>query len=513
MSYVVYRQSYHDSQKQFQRQLRRQIIKAVTRYVAINVVVVAPLVIFFGFTIPIWSLATTTIGFGISVLVISKCEKISKWKSTLYSFIIFILINTIGILLFGSGSLLAVGLSIVGSAIFITIFIILRNTRRILLFFVRNVYGKWVGYTVSLAAFTSIITTIIGLQFPFSPKIEHSLQQNINQLSITLSANALMSNCMVIYPKVEKGQAFMYISSKGNGQIVKIPTKEYTSYYERIVALLTRTSIDADGLIANKVGTIRKTLLSQKFLQSINIPIIIIDGNMNSVNFNAEFPLRIVFRSVSTDIAQIEKNIINIFKMPAISPNNTRIVNGIPTDEQGLKNLEIEGNWSDWSSIPALWQDIITKHGYSENMGKTSKDVLAAIKSAYNILIIVAHGDGNQIYFPDGSQLKVEDFSKMQEEIHKTNPLIILFSCETAKIDGVNSYAKSLIELGAQAVIAPTTEIGAKSSNILLDKFFEKSASGLNIIDALQKSAEETNIFDLENWISEVIQIKSHINT
>jgi len=501
-SYHRDQRSQQQQQQQYKQQQMREKVVAVVKFVGVNLLTGIPLVFLFSFTIPLWSLATSTIGFAIMTFVVSRKESISMWRGTFYSIIVFTLTNTIGILLFGGGGMLAVFQSLAITTGLTVIFMIIGPARRLLLFFARNVVGRWIGYAVTVTGLGMVVSTVFAIDSPILPTVAESLQKDLNTLSQTLpQKSAQMSNAIIVHPFVSNGRAYLYASLNGNGKILQIPTKSYTSYYNRIVALLTRTPLNADALLSTGSGVVREVLQANAFLPSVDNPIVIADGSLNQVNYNAEFSSRIVFRSVSTNIAQIQQNIGRVFETSVISPQNTRIINGVPENEEGLTKLEVDGNWSDWSSIHPRWQSVISKYGYAENAGKTSADVLNAIDSGSNVMIIVAHGDGSQIFFPDGSRLRIQDFSALQEQIQKNNPLVILFSCEAGKIQGLNSYAKSLIDLGARAVVAPTTEIGAKSSSSLLDSFLEKSASGLHALEALLKAAESTGIFDMENWI------------
>lgn len=510
VQYVRYQppSSKQQQEQERQRQQReaerkqRERIAATAKFIGINAILGIPLVLIFGFTIPIWSLAISTIGFAISVYAVEKNEKISKWRSIFYNLIIFATTNTIGVLLMGGGGILAVFQSLAIAGVVTTIFLLISFTRRILLLLVTNKWGQWVGYAFSITVITTIASAVFAFDPPYTPQITSTLQTDLQTLSSTFSeTNGRMTNSLVIHPLVIDGRAYIYAMKNGKGQTLSIPTKAYTSYYDRIVALLTRSPLNADALLASKSGVVREVLASNNLFADNDPPIVVVDGNMQAVNFNSEFPTSIVFRSVSTDVALIQQNINRLIDAPAISPINTRIVNATPADEKGLSNLNIEGKWSDWSGIHAQWQSIIAKHGYAEQAGKTPSDVLNAIASGSNVMIVVAHSDGTQIFFPDGSSLKVQDFEAYREQIQKNNPLIILFSCETAKINGVDSYAKSLIDLGAKAVVAPTTQIGAVSSSSLLDGFLQNSESGINIIDALSKAAKDSNILDLQNWI------------
>ena len=77
-----------------------------------------------------------------------------------------------------------------------------------------------------------------------------------------------------------------------------------------------------------------------------------------------------------------------------------------------------------------------------------------------------------------------------------------LFSCEAAQVkDGLVPFSQALIELGAQAVVAPVSEIGATSTSKLLEKVLQNSAEGDPPIEAIWQAIQDTGIYGLENWI------------
>ncbi len=495
-------QQHYHSQRQTQKQQGQKGIAATARFIGANLLIGVPLALLFGANIPLWSLVPSTIGFAVAVSIASRNEGITTARSIFYNLVIFILTDTVGILIFGGGGMSAVFQSLAGLAVLIPLCMIFKVTRRILLFFVQHPIGKWVGYSVSVTAVTSLLGAIITSASPTPIEIDEPFRANLDTLAQTLPlANATRVNSAVIFPFESNGRAYIYVTSMGVGQIIRIPARSYSSDYNRVVSLLTRTPLDHDSLLSSKPGIIRDLLLSNKVLAPTNNVIVVVDGNLNSVNFNLEFPSNIVLRSVSTDIPLIQQNIRRVAESSAISPQNTRIVNGLPKDEQGLAKLEVEGKWSDWSPVYSRWQNVIAEHGYSEGEGNKPTDVLDAIASHSNVLIVVAHSDGSQIFFPDGSRLRIEDFSAFQEQMERDNPLIILFGCETAKIEGMDSFARRLISLGARAVVAPSTRIGAIHISPLLDSFLGHSAAGDTMLEALEKAVEDTSVFEMQNWI------------
>jgi hypothetical protein len=325
----------------------------------------------------------------------------------------------------------------------------------------------------------------------------------LNQIQIT--PNHSIENQVIVHPYVFNQRLFFHVVDSQFVGEIEIPQKTYTWFPERLLINLgINVNIDYTQRMAWYGDSIKDVVANHELLLNKE-PVFVADGGMPNVNYQRIFQPRLVFRSYSLNKDLIAQNLHSLYQSPPISPNNTVIINGIPgTSEEFGKIKDIPGTWNEWQGIRDSWQNIISTRNYDKNSGHTAKeDALEALKHKSNVLVIVAHSNGQTIYFSDGSELTIDNLKEIQQEIAKNKPLVAFFSCETAQINGnLSSFGQTLIELGARAVIAPSGQIGARSSSILLDSILEKSAEmNISPIEAISQASQEANYLELENWV------------
>jgi hypothetical protein len=332
-------------------------------------------------------------------------------------------------------------------------------------------------------------------------------QSTINEVN-NLHKSALdqikpFSNGVTLHPYVVDNRAFINVTTNSNSYPIEIPLSLYTSFYQRIkLNMGYSVKIDHSDKLAQNLDILR-TIIAKDSTLSNKGPILVANGSLQNINYQEIFRDQLVFRSASLDNAVILNNLNALYKTEHLSPQNTHIINGIPNSQTELSNIKLnQSDWGIWQGVHQNWQGVIEKHKYTEHIGKTAFSAIEALKTQSNIVIIVAHSDSHTIYFPDGSHISVADIEEIKEQIKKNNPLVALFSCRTAQMhsDGLTSFSKALIDVGAKAVIAPVTEIGARTTSKLLDNILLNSQHNVPI-EAIHKAIQETGIRYLENWI------------
>jgi hypothetical protein len=306
----------------------------------------------------------------------------------------------------------------------------------------------------------------------------------------------------VIYPCLVENRFFFYVSDGLRTRKVEIPQNEFMSFAERLWQNLGG-NVDLD--LAERLGMRAKNLagiVSKEGLASSSETVLVLDGDVPNVNFQQVFPDKLVFRSVSMDEGLIINHLEELYNAPPFDPEDTVVINGIPSNASELGQAKLqEGEWEQWEGIYQAWNNAAKRNGFAVS-GNTAQEALNAFETSTNILIIVAHSDGYSIFFPDGSSLSTDDLSDAQDSIGRNKPLVALFSCETAKVDeNLASFAKKLVDLGAKAVVAPVSTIGARSSSALFEDFLKASVEGLSPVEALQRAVRETSNTSLETWI------------
>jgi hypothetical protein len=323
-----------------------------------------------------------------------------------------------------------------------------------------------------------------------------------------------LRNSTVIYPYQVGSRFFFHISDDLGTRQVEIPQNQFMNFGERLWQNLGG-NVEVD--LAERLSTRTEQLLeivSEEKLGTSRDTVFILDGDVPTVNFQQMFPDKLVLRSVSMDEGLILGHLEELYTALPLTPDDTVIINGVPNNPSELGRVQLqESDWEQWDGIHQAWNNAANKSGFTVS-GNTAQEALNAFETSSNIVVVIAHSDGYSIFFPDGSSLSIDDVSSVQDSIKENNPLVVLFSCETARVDeSLVSFAEELVGLGAKAVVAPISTIGARSSSALLESFLEASTEGLSPIEALTKAIQETNNTSLETWVAMLLEPKGKEDT
>ena len=320
-----------------------------------------------------------------------------------------------------------------------------------------------------------------GDTFDTSRLLEYSVSTNRNVLKMISVGNDLVLG-IIAYP---------------NGQIQEI---EFTlDNLIRDAILENPEFILSDLSLAEKYEKIPEVITRQLGTYITTPTILIFEGDVKNVNFAKVFPNQTVIRIRNDDLDRVKRITLKL-ESTFFTPKSTVIINGIPAKKTEVAAIGLSEDYFDaWNGVKSKWQQSGTKYGYKTTSG-TSTAFSNALQNSPNVVVIVAHADGNTIYWPDGTKTTTEDITNMSAEIQANNPLVVLYSCEGAKIGDMNNITESLLNAGASGVIAPTTSIEA--SGPTLDLFIQtlyRSSKGQSVLDAL-KGAE----MNLGNFFMEI---------
>ncbi len=371
------------------------------------------------------------------------------------------------------------------------------------------VSGGILGVTVFIVTFSvAVYYAALPTIQPNPILSESSIQKQLNEVQSlsrhNLSAIESLKHLTTVHPYILENRLFIYINNFESSTQIEIPQKLYTSFFERTkINLGFNIKIDHSQILADKTTLIQDIIIKSNKMFPQNGSVLIADGSLQNLNYQEIFKEQIVFRSSSLDRKLITNNLEALSQSPPINPQNTLILNGIPSNSEELGKIGLdESAWKAWEGIQGNWQQIINKHGYQNESGNTAQNAIDAFKNKANVLVVIAHSDGQTIYFPDGTSLNASDIKEIKKEINQNRPLVALFSCETAKtINNIVPFSEALIQAGAKAVIAPVSEIGAKTTSELLENILRHSSENNRPIESLWKAIKDTDIRVLENWI------------
>jgi len=258
----------------------------------------------------------------------------------------------------------------------------------------------------------------------------------------------------------------------------------------RALLMIGEHTLEVPASVARDSTQLRAELEAHKLLPPQGGLVFVADGDRAEIDFLDVFRGSRPFGSEGLDVELILGK-AQAGVSQAYTPGQTRIFNGAPN---AFTNLEAMGLGGD---DPASWQKIYDDteaaiHGAGKYVSQPaiegvpmSQQVADAFATYGNVIVIYAHGDEEQIYFPDGSTFTADQLDEtVRAAIRRNQPTIVLIACKGARVSNTASLAKKFIDLGARLVIAPSVNIEAKLSVEFLGEFL-KQASQTDILTAL----------------------------
>lgn len=194
-------------------------------------------------------------------------------------------------------------------------------------------------------------------------------------------------------------------------------------------------------------------------------PVLVTGKGSWNQDFQAVFPGCPILYAEGLDADMISQNLQEVLRAGPLLPGNTLIYLGIPRDHEELQAAGIRQGWKPWDGVAQKWEKPVRRLKFEvASRGKRmAQQIEKALRKKDNVVIVIAHSDGEKIYLPDGTQLA----PGKREEVLQSRPIVILVSCKTALVTRVTSLAKKLLDRGAKAVIAPYKDIYADDAALL----------------------------------------------
>lgn len=230
--------------------------------------------------------------------------------------------------------------------------------------------------------------------------------------------------------------------------------------------------------------------------------VMVADGALLNHSQQSVLPDKRVFRSVSLDQQQIAQNIQKWAVPVTLSAADVSIINAVPASLDELERLDISGGqWNSWSGIHTQFEQSMPK-GVSATT-PTKALALDALQTKKGVMFIVAHSDSFSIRLPNGESVGVKDFDAIQDAIRRNHPRVFLFSCETARVENMQSFAKALLDHGAGAVVAPTNQISTIEALAVFKSFLNNALgpSPMPVDEAFQEAQRDSSGTSMEVWI------------
>ena len=332
---------------------------------------------------------------------------------------------------------------------------------------------------------------------------------------IASELQSLYSGMAVSYPgaaivsyQIRNNRLYADIIKNGSLKTLQLGTPTLTStpvswlewnLQRRLDGLIDKSRI-ADNLDATELANLLKPVVAE--LQGAK-NILVADGSLVNCNHQQFFGNSRILRSVSLDAAKATPNMASWASHKIIRTPETGFFNLLPQNAEELGNLGLSArDWKAWSNFHALFTDSLPQTG---TWGKPTKtDILNALKNKKAALFVIAHSDGFSIRLPNGEVVSADDLSGAADAIRANRPDVFLFSCETARIENLQSFAKILLDHGAASVAAAVGQVSPPAAYRLFHGFSEKAfgKKPLSAHEAFEQAAKETGVNDLEVWVA-----------
>lgn len=254
----------------------------------------------------------------------------------------------------------------------------------------------------------------------------------------------------------------------------------------RLVILINDRSYTVPAYMLQNPSALRGKLASVLERDTPGQMVLISSGNIQGVSFQSLFKDAIPLIAETVEEARIRDNIRLLRERPGIDPSRTSLINGVPKPSETSNPVAwYDENSQAWKSTFDRLFEQIGSTFISRNA--TNEQIRKALTEDLSVIIVVAHSDGREIYLPNDASFNLLDLSdEEQKKIKAQNPLVILFSYETAApVDGDTSFAQKLLEMGPRSVIAPNGILQVRDAHDILKSFLKSPMKDSNAVQAL----------------------------
>ena len=388
-------------------------------------------------------------------------------------------------------------------------------------FYAQQYVGKYRFIAVLIAglpiigAFFYVRETLsdAGLNVQFSTTVPSTVDGPLaGQLSsINAAVAKSYGSAAAVSYTIKNNRLYADICTEGSLQSIELDSRPIVQ--TRIPWLHWNLSRKLDSYLTgdDPSGARLTTLLGPVSTALRNVDAVMLaDGVLVNYPQQQAFPGKHVFRSSSFEESQIGHNVRKWAEPVKLAAKDVAVVNAIPTSQDELDNVGIPvGQWPQWQRIHAQFENSIPK-GVSRSSQANKAEALTALQTKKGVMFIVAHYDGFSIRLPSGETLTTKDLDSIRETLSTNHPSVFLFSCETARLQKGQSFAKTLLDHGAQAVVASTTPISAADALGLFHAFMTNAVGpkAVPVSEAFRKAQQQSSAKNMEVWVADISSVR-----
>lgn len=236
-------------------------------------------------------------------------------------------------------------------------------------------------------------------------------------------------------------------------------------------------------------------------------PVAVIDGSHQGLNYNTVFPTARVYRAPSGDTERLLQNITKTAARERLAPENTVILNSAPRSrDECTWVFGSAARWPRWDRVAGQWDGAAAAARFGVAPEPSREAVLQALATAQNVIVIVAHCDGQEIRLPAppprGTQVTAEYLRENRAAIAANAPFVYLFACKAAQLQpgGLRDFASVLLECGAAGVVASQVEVDPADSRPMFERVLD-DRRGQPPIEDFYRAMGETGYREMEVFL------------
>jgi hypothetical protein len=343
-----------------------------------------------------------------------------------------------------------------------------------------------------------------------------------SETPLASALNNIQQNLQRTYPdgvalsyQIRGNRLYADLAKNGTVESVPITSSDEVStparWLERNLSRKLAASLSAGANSPGQAGYQHVFELLRPFGSTLaeTSTVLVVDGELMNFPHQTLLPAKRVFRSVSLDTERIGHNIADWANSPPLLPGTVAVFNALPQSSEELRHLELpESTWDSWRNLHEQFEQAIPR-SLLDTLASTvvtKTTFLSGLQQHPAVLMIVAHSDGFSIWLPNGERVNAEDIAAVGEAIRANRPRVFLFSCETARIDDVQSFAKVLLDHGAAVVAAPVTKVPVEEALVMFESLMDSAVkqTPLRINEAFEEAQRAAQEKLMELWVAEV---------
>jgi hypothetical protein len=266
---------------------------------------------------------------------------------------------------------------------------------------------------------------------------------------------------------------------------------------EKVVVLAGDKSYSLPAYLLQNPERLRHKLAN---LLTVNAgeTVLISSGSIHGVAFQALFPQAVPLTVETVDEARVLGNLDKLGKIDRFTPETASVLNAVPLPSE-MKQVDLpEDDGPDWQGLKEKFGEIIERAGFGLTGNPSALQLQAALENKASVLVVVAHGDSQQVYLPDGTRFSPEELTQTQKDaIAAQSPLVILLSCNTGAVaTNTVSFSQRLLDVGPRMVVSPNGDLPVEAASQILEIFLQKSGT-IDPVDAIFEAIQTV----YPNWL------------